>query len=257
MIFKKIFLHRPMGVVCILFVKMNVLKNWDNKTWLSSKQYIKSFNSFLLKKKKLNKNSRILDIGCGRGKIFGYLCRSLKLKNKPIGVDPVFHSDLDRSIDFKNVDVFNFFKSNQVKFDLIMIKQSLHFFNLNKRNKLIKICKNSLKKNGVLIILSLNTFNNEIPCFNLMKQKLSKGLKRDSRMLKSVCRILKSNKIDKFKFKVSITKNKYIQMLKQKYISCLVNLTKNQINKGINEIKKNYPSKILFEDILICIKYKH
>jgi hypothetical protein len=90
-----------------------------------------------------------------------------------------------------------------------------------------------------------------------MKQKMNKGLKRDSIMLKSVCKILKDNKIYKFKFKVSITKNKYIQMLKQKYISCLVKLSKTQIIKGINEIKKTYPNKILFEDILICIKYNH
>ena len=76
-------------------------------------------------------------------------------------------------------------------------------------------------------------------------------------MLKSTCKILKNNKIDKFKFKVSITKNKYIQMLKQKYISCLVNLSKAQIIKGINEIKDIYPNNILFTDILICIKYKH
>ena len=76
-------------------------------------------------------------------------------------------------------------------------------------------------------------------------------------MLKSACKILKDNKIDKFKFKVSITKNKYIQMLKQKYISCLVDLSKIQINRGINEIKDIYPNKITFEDILICIKYKH
>ena len=82
-------------------------------------------------------------------------------------------------------------------------------------------------------------------------------LKKDSIMLKSVCKILKDNKIDKFKFKVSITKNKYIQMLKQKYISCLVNLTKDQINKGIKEIKGLYLKKILFKDVLICIKYKH
>ena len=31
---------------------MKVLINWDNKTWLSSKSYINSFNLFLLKKKK-------------------------------------------------------------------------------------------------------------------------------------------------------------------------------------------------------------
>ena len=151
----------------------------------------------------------------------------------------------------------NFLEFNQNKFDLIMIKQTLHFFNKDKRKKLIKACKNNLKKNGVLLIFSLNTLNNEIPCFKLMKQKLNRGLKRDSRMLKSARKILKNHKVDKFKFKVLITKNKYIQMLKQKYISCLVNLTKKQINKGINEIKDIYHNKILFEDILICIKYKH
>ena len=236
---------------------MKVLKNWDNKTWLSSRAYINSINLFLLKKKKLNKKSKILDIGCGRGKIFGSLSRKLKLNNKPIGVDPVPHKDVDKLIDFRNEDAFNFFKTNQNKFDLIMIKQTLHFFDKDERKKLIKICKNNLKKNGLLIIFSLNTINNEIPCFKLMKKKLNRGLERDSRMLKSACKVLKGNKIDKFRFKVLITKNKYIKMLKQKYISCLVSLNKKQLKKGIEEIKKIYPNNIIFKDILICIKYKH
>ena len=234
---------------------IKLLKNWDNQTWLSSKSYINLFNNFLLKKKKLNKKSKILDIGCGRGKIFGSMSRKLKLIHKPIGIDPVIHKDVDKSIDFRNVNIFNFFKINQNKFDLIMIKQTLHLFDKDKRLKLIKICKNNLKKNGVLIILSLNTINNQIPCFKLMKQKLNKGLKRDSRMIKSICKILKNYKIDKFKFKVSITKKKYIQMLKQRYISCLVNLNSIQISSGIKEILYAYKNKIIFDDILISIKY--
>jgi cyclopropane fatty-acyl-phospholipid synthase-like methyltransferase len=237
--------------------KINQLKNWDNKTWLSSSEYINSFNTFLLKKKKLNKSSQILDIGCGRGKIFGVLSRKLKLINKPIGIDPVAHKDVDKGIDFRNEDVFKFFEINQIKFDLIMIKQTLNFFNKDKRYKLIKICKNNLNKNGLLVIFSLNTSNNEIPCFKLMKQKLNKGLERDSRMIKTTCEILKDNKIDRFIFKVSITKKKYIQMLKQRYISCLINLNKDQISKGIKEIKDIYPNKIMFDDILICVKYKY
>ena len=236
---------------------MKILKNWDNKTWLSSNSYINSFNNFLLKKKKINKKAQILDIGCGRGKIFGVLSRKLKLVNKPIGIDPVIHKDVDRRIDFRNEDVFKFLKNNQIKFDLIMIKQTLHFFNKDKRSKLIKTCKNNLNKDGVLIIFSLNTLNNEIPCFKLMKQKLNKGLERDFKMIKSTCKILKNYKIDKFKFKVSITKNKYIQMLKQRYISCLVNLNKDQISKGIKEIKDTYNNKMIFNDVLICIKYKN
>ncbi len=235
---------------------MKLLKNWDNKTWLSSSSYINSFNLYLLKKKKLNKKSKILDIGCGRGKIFGSLSRKLNLINKPIGIDPVIHKDIDKSIDFRNENIFKFFKTSQYKFDLIMIKQTLHFFNKDKRKKLIEICKKNLKKNGVLLIFSLNTLNNEIPCFKLMKQKLIRGLKRDSIMLKTICKMLKNNEIDRFKFKVSITKNKYFQMLKQRYISCLINISISQIHKGIKEINEIYPNKILFEDILICIKYK-
>ena len=236
---------------------MKKLKNWDNKTWLSSKAYIGSFNSFILKKKRLNKNSKILDIGCGRGKIFASIYRKLKLNNKPIGIDPVNHKDVDKFIDFRNECAFKFFRTNQDKFDLIMIKQTLHFFNKDKRQRLLNICKNNLKKNGLLIILSLNTSNNEIPCFKLMKQRLNRGLKRDFIMLKSARNLLKNSKVDRFKFKVSISKNKYIQMLKQKYISCLVDLSKNEINKGIKEINDTYSNNILFEDILICIKYKH
>ena len=236
---------------------MRELKNWDNKTWLSSKKYIDSFNSFLLKKKKLNKKSKILDIGCGRGKIFGSLSRKLKLSNKPIGIDPVTHKDVDKSIEFINEDIFEFFKSNHNKYDLIMIKQTLHFFNKIKRKKLIKICKEHLKKNGVLLIFSLITLNNEIPCFSIMKKKLKRGLKRDSIMLRHASKMLKNNQIDKFKFKVSITKKKYIQMLKERYISCLINLSKVEIIKGIKEINETYPNNILFDDVLICIKFKN
>jgi 4-hydroxy-3-methylbut-2-enyl diphosphate reductase len=35
------------------------LKNWDNRTWLSSSSYIKSFNKFLIEETRLNKYSKI------------------------------------------------------------------------------------------------------------------------------------------------------------------------------------------------------
>ena len=48
---------------------MKNLKNWDDNTWLSSKKYIKDFCAFVENKKKLKKDTKILDIGCGRAKL--------------------------------------------------------------------------------------------------------------------------------------------------------------------------------------------
>ena len=107
-----------------------VIKNWDNKSWLSSKGYIESFNKFLLKKTKLNSKSKILDIGCGRGKILGTLSSKLRFKDKPIGIDIISHKDKDKRIKFKKINVLEFFLKNKIKFDLILIKQTIHLLNL-------------------------------------------------------------------------------------------------------------------------------
>ena len=80
------------------------IKNWDNETWISSSKYIKSFNTFLLKQKKLSNKSKILDIGCGRGKIMGKLSSKIRLINKPIGVDIETLKDVDQRIIFKKVN---------------------------------------------------------------------------------------------------------------------------------------------------------
>ena len=162
------------------------LKNWDNKTWLSSKKYIYSFNNFLLKQVKLDKNSHILDIGCGRGKILGSLCSRLSLKNKPIGIDIESHRDRDKRIHFKKIDATTYLKNNKKKFDLILIKQTIHLLNFKEIKKLIFICKSRLKNKGNIAIFTLETSKNEIPAFSLMLKKLKLSLERDKKIIRFI-----------------------------------------------------------------------
>mgnify|MGYP000324048740 FL=1 len=124
------------------------LKNWDNKTWLSSKNYIQSFNNFILKQKKLNKDSRILDIGCGRGKIIENLSNKLKLIYKPIGIDIENHKDKSKKIIFKKTDALSFILKTKISFDLILIKQTIHFFNNNEIKILLAQAKSQLNNKG-------------------------------------------------------------------------------------------------------------
>ena len=135
---------------------MKPLKNWDNKTWLSSEKYINSFNKFILNQVSLDKHSRILDIGCGRGKILGNLSNKLKLSKKPIGLDLENHKDKDKKIIFKKIDALSFVSKTKITFDLILIKQTIHLLKKKQVIKLLSICKNKLNPKGKIIILSLD-----------------------------------------------------------------------------------------------------
>jgi len=232
------------------------IKNWDNKTWISSTKYIQSFNNFLVKQKKLTKQSKILDIGCGRGKIMGSLSSKLKLINKPIGIDTENHKDFDKRIIFKKTNAIKYLKNNKKKFDLILIKQTIHFFNLRDIKRILSYSHASLEVGGIILILTLDTKNNEIPTFSLMKQKLNQSFKRDILIWKKLLQLNIKKNITKFSFKVSVKKNTYLKMIKQRYISTLLKLSSLQISNGINEINLKYKKNILFNDKLKCIIFK-
>ena len=150
---------------------MKKLKNWDNKTWLSSKSYISQFNKFLKKKFNLNKNSKILDIGCGRANIISALQKKYKFKNKPIGIDIVGNKDVKKNIIFKRVEALKYL-NKQEKYDLILIKQTIHFFSKTNLNRLLNLAKKRLNNKGKMLIFSLKTKNNQIPCFKKMRKKI-------------------------------------------------------------------------------------
>jgi ubiquinone/menaquinone biosynthesis C-methylase UbiE len=232
------------------------IKNWDNNTWISSTKYIKSFNNFLVKQKKLTKHSKILDIGCGRGKIMGSLSSKLKLVNKPIGLDIEKHKDFDKRIFFKKTNAIKYLTNNKKKFDLILIKQTIHFFNLREIMKILRFSHDSLEAGGVILILTLDTKNNEIPTFSLMKQKLNHSFKRDNLIWKKLLQFNIKKNITKFNFKVNVKKNTYLKMIKQRYISTLLKFSSFQISNGINEINLKYKKNILFNDNLKCIIFK-
>ena len=233
------------------------IKNWDNKTWISSNKYIKSFINFLLKQKKLNTNSKILDIGCGRGKIIGSLSTKLKFKNKPIGLDIENHKDKDKRIIFKKICAVKYLEKNKTKFDLILIKQTIHFFNLKDIKRILSYSYSNLEVGGVILILTLDTKNNEIPTFTLMKEKLNKSFKKDIIIWKNILKLNIKKDISKFNFKVNIKKSIYLKMIKQRYISTLLNFSLVQILNGINEIKLKYKKNIIFKDKLNCIILKN
>jgi len=233
---------------------MKKLKNWDNKTWLSSKSYISKFNKFLKTKINLNKNSKILDIGCGRANIISALQE--KFRDKPIGIDVVANKDIKKNIIFKKVDAIKYLKK-QNKYDLILIKQTIHFFSKTNLNNLLNLAKKNLNPKGKLLIFSLKTKNNKIPCFKKMQIELQKSLKKDELLFKVIRKNLKKTKESLFKYKVKIPTKKYLRMIKSRYISCLLNMNNKDLMKGIEELRFKHSDKVNFTDSLKCISFKN
>ena len=234
---------------------MKKLKNWDNKTWLSSKSYISQFNKFLKRKSNLNKNSKILDIGCGRANIISALQQKYKFRNKPIGIDIVGNKGVKKNIIFKRVEALKYLNKHE-KYDLILIKQTIHFFSKTNLNRLLNLAKKRLNTKGKILIFSLKTKNNKIPCFKKMRKNLEKSLKRDEVLFKIIKKNLKEISCTNFNFKVNISKQKYVRMIRERYISCLLNMSNKEIKFGISEIKSKYKNQIKFTDTLKCISYR-
>ena len=235
---------------------MKRLRNWDNKTWLSSEKYISTFNIFLKSKIKFNRKKVILDMGCGRANIISSLQKKYKFKEKPIGIDIIKNKNIKKNIIFNKIDGISFLKKTKQKFDLIMIKQTIHFFNKKQIKSLLVNAKSKLNIGGNLLIFSLQTNGNQIPCFKKMNLELKKSLKKDEMLFKIIKSNLKNSKESYFNFKVNVSKQKYIKIIKNRYISCLLNMSIKDLNLGINELNLKYKNYIKFTDTLKCISYK-
>jgi hypothetical protein len=119
--------------------------------------------------------------------------------------------------------------------------------------KMLKLLKRSLNPKGKILIFTLDTVKNEIPTFKLMKHKLNQSLKRDKKILKIIIKLYPHRIKKKFIFNVKIEKKKYLNMIKNRYISTLIPLTKKQLIQGTQEIELKYNNELRFKDKLICI----
>ena len=235
---------------------MKYLKNWDKKNWLSSPEYTASIISFLEKRIKFNKAIKILDIGCGRGKIISTFSKKYQMSTVPLGLDIIDNNDTKKNIRFTKINALEYLINCKKSFDLILFKQSIHFFKYTEIKKILRLSKKNLNPKGKIIILALHPKQNHWPLFKIFKSRLIKSLTKDRIILNLIKLNFKRYKINYFKFEVKITKNLYLKMIKNRFTSCLLDLSSEELINGIKEIRENNKKKLIFFDKLICISYE-
>ena len=86
-----------------------------------------------------------------------------------------------------------------------------------------------------------------------MEKKLKVSLGRDKKIIQLLLKIYPRSKKKRFSFKVKISRRKYVEMIKKRYISTLLSFSNRQIFDGIDEINLKYKKMLNFNDKLVCL----
>ena len=224
--------------------------NWDRSSWLSSKEYFAKLSNQLIKSLDLHEEIKILDVGCGRGYLLRSLANKANLINIPFGVEPVKHEGpIPHHIKIINSSINSFLDNNNIKFDVVILKQVLHLLNQNEREYFYYKVKKHLNDNAKIVFIHMND-QTEIPQFPIMKNRLKKSLNSHQYLLDELIKNFKLLKIDNFNYDVNISSKEYLEMIRNRYISVILDLNEEEIEKGIEFIKKHYPNQLSFKDTL-------
>ena len=224
--------------------------NWDRSSWLSSKEYFAKLSNQLIKSLDLHEEIKILDVGCGRGYLLRSLVNKANLINIPFGVEPVKHEGpIPHHIKIINSSINSFLDDNNIKFDVVILKQVLHLLNRNEREYFYYKVKKHLNDNAKIVFIHMND-QTEIPQFPIMKNRLKKSLNSHQYLSEELIKNFKLLKIDNFNYNVNISSKEYLEMIRNKYISVILDLNEEEIEKGIEFIKKHYPNQLSFKDTL-------
>lgn len=224
--------------------------NWDRSSWLSSKEYFAKLSNQLIKSLDLHEEIKILDVGCGRGYLLRSLANKANLINIPFGVEPVKHEGpIPHHIKIINSSINSFLDNNNIKFDVVILKQVLHLLNQNEREYFYYKVKKHLYDNAKIVFIHMND-QTEIPQFPIMKNRLKKSLNSHQYLSEELIKNFKLLKIDNFNYDVNISSKEYLEMIRNRYISVILDLNEEEIEKGIEFIKKHYPNQLSFKDTL-------
>ena len=224
--------------------------NWDRSSWLSSKEYFEELSNQLIEFIDITEEKKILDVGCGRGYLLENLALKANLINQPVGVEPVKHDDfVPQNIKIFHSSINSFLNENNFQFDLVILKQVLHLLTLDERKNFYHDIKNHINEDANIVFIHMND-QTEIPLFPLMENKLQQSLKSHKLLLEELTQ--KFNLLKKFNFKyhVKISLEEYLEMISNRYMTVLLDLSKKEIEGGIDFIKKNYPNQLVFQDTL-------
>ena len=83
-----------------------------------------------------------------------------------------------------------------------------------------------------------------------MENKLNQSLKSHQILLEELNENFDLMKVENFNYYVKISLEEYLEMIRNRYMTVLLDLKENEIEEGVDFIKNNYPNQLVFQDTL-------
>ncbi|HIH2762980.1 MAG TPA: bifunctional 2-polyprenyl-6-hydroxyphenol methylase/3-demethylubiquinol 3-O-methyltransferase UbiG [Candidatus Azoamicus sp.] len=189
-----------------------ISKDWWKKEKICQPLHIINNIRFnYIKSKTKIKNANILDLGCGGGILTEKLAKhganiiALDKSKELIKIAKSRKNINSIKIKYLNMDIIDFLKTCKIKFDTIICMELLE--HIENKIKIIKLLKNAIKKNGIIILSSLNKNTLTYIKIILLAEFILNKLPKNTHNFKNLVKI---NEINKYKKKLKITDIKEI-----------------------------------------------
>ncbi|MEM9541147.1 MAG: methyltransferase domain-containing protein [Cyanobacteria bacterium P01_E01_bin.42] len=230
----------------------NLSNNYD-ELWSYSPEFITAMAQAICDRLQAKTSDRIVDLGGGTGLYTKAIDRLLQPDRKIICVDPsreMLDCVNSERIETRCQDAV-IFTEELGEYNKVVMKEAIH--HIPEKERLFANLYRQLPTGGIFLLLLLPP-TIEYPLFTTALQRYEKGQPnyRDlEEQLKNAGFQIATDLVD---FPVAIDRDRYLNMVKMRYMSLFRHFTDEEIARGIEEIKEKYPDTILkFNDRFVFI----
>ncbi len=234
-------------------------KNYDD-LWEYSKDFVRFISENICNLLDLKSTDIFVDLGCGSGLFTKEINNQIQFTN------PVICSDIssDMLAQLSNDSQYECIATDAISFsyeprffDKIIVKEMIHHLNKDEQESLIKNLFERLNVGGKFLLILLPP-TIEYPLFEKALRKYEKLQPNYNFLVKLFKKAGFETEIDFVKYPLNISQEKYIKMVKNRYMSLLSSFSDREIQEGINEIKQKHLNQntLYFNDIVVFITGK-
>ena len=204
----------------------------------------------------LNANDSVIDLGGGTGLFSHILYKQANLTNNVVCVDPsdnMLHQARNLpGVSLLCADALSFILREDKHYDKILIKEAIHHIH-QRKDLFIEIYK-KLTPSGRLLIVT-RPQKPELPFFHAASEAFAQG-QPSYEILKTELETSGFTvDVQLHHYPIELPKTKWYRMLRERFMSNLIDFTDEQIEHGIAEIDEKYHGHetLKFHDTLIFI----